>query len=577
MYLAKLSIRNFRRLESVDVGFQPGLNVLVGPNNIGKSAVVDALRALLAGSDEPYPRLTEDDLHCPKGGERAGAIEFEYIFRDLSPEDEADFLHALKNTADGKVEAVLSVTYDSAETSGRLKAKRWCGDHKEIGMTSSILENLRSVYLPPLRDAEQGLRPSRNSQLSRLMHLLADDTGRATVDAAVEQLDKDLKALKPLEDTYKAVRARHTEMVGDKLAQDIGVELSGSDFSKVAARLALIVDELELERNGLGYNNLIFMAVVLSELARSSDPAYRGLIVEEPEAHLHPQLQAVLLRYLSNIKSTAGESPVQVFVTSHSPNFASIAPLDAITCLVKTDDKIEAFHPRTIAFEKGKKEKLARYLDVTRAEIFFARRVVFVEGAAELVLVHTLASQCGFDLRGHAVSLISVEGLNFDSFIPLFGENALKVPVAVLTDADPVGKDAKGEPIPVYPALGAAIEVSANTAAMKALEDKFVRIFHGVKTFEYDLALHAANRKVMLEALEDIHPNIAKALGLVVDAAADDRAKAEALFKGMFERTYNNVQKGRFAQALAARIADGKTKLVVPPYIEDALKHACQA
>src|SRR5690606_7712333 len=103
--------------------------------------------------------------------------------------------------------------------------------------------------------------------------------------------------------------------------------------------------------------------------------------------------------------------------------------------------------------------------DVTRAEIFFARRVVFVEGAAELILVHTLASLCGYDLRGHAVSLISVEGLNFDSFIPLFGEKALKVPIAVLTDADPQGRDPKGEPIAVYPAFGAAIEVSPNTAA----------------------------------------------------------------------------------------------------------------
>lgn len=98
LYLHQLTIRNFRRLKSVALEFVPGLNVLVGPNNIGKTAVVDALRALLAGADDPYPRFDRDDLHLGKGGESEGEIAFEYVFRDLSIEDEADFLHALKPT-----------------------------------------------------------------------------------------------------------------------------------------------------------------------------------------------------------------------------------------------------------------------------------------------------------------------------------------------------------------------------------------------------------------------------------------------------------------------------------------------
>lgn len=55
MYLAELNITNFRKLRDAKLQFQPGLNVLVGPNNVGKSAVVDALRTLLAGHEEPYP------------------------------------------------------------------------------------------------------------------------------------------------------------------------------------------------------------------------------------------------------------------------------------------------------------------------------------------------------------------------------------------------------------------------------------------------------------------------------------------------------------------------------------------
>ena len=53
MYLAQLNISNFRKLQKAELNFQPGLNILVGANNVGKTAVVDALRALLAGHDEP--------------------------------------------------------------------------------------------------------------------------------------------------------------------------------------------------------------------------------------------------------------------------------------------------------------------------------------------------------------------------------------------------------------------------------------------------------------------------------------------------------------------------------------------
>ena len=182
-----------------------------------------------------------------------------------------------------------------------------------------------------------------------------------------------------------------------------------------------MVDTFEIEQNGLGLNNLIFMAVVLSELARNQESAYRGLIVEEPEAHLHPQLQAVLLRYLENIKAmqepiatSPNNIPVQVFVTSHSPNFASIAKLSSLICLTETDEGVSSFLPRSVVFGKGKREKLERYLDVTRAELFFARGIIFVEGAAELMLISVFAQKCGHCLRDHAVSLISVEGLNFD-------------------------------------------------------------------------------------------------------------------------------------------------------------------
>ncbi|MFZ4481332.1 MAG: ATP-dependent nuclease, partial [Rhodoferax sp.] len=558
---------------------------------------VDALRALLAGYDEPYPRLAEDDLHRPHDGVPSGDIVFEYVFRGLGLDDEADFLAALVPGDSGVLEAQVTIRYSEPDKAGRLRAKRWCGEHEDVGLTADMMENLRGVYLPPLRDASQGLKPGRTSQLARLLQLLADETGIEGINKVLKDLDGELKKHLPIVNTHDAITARHKTMLGPQLAQLLEVGLSASNFKSLKARLSLLVDAFEIEQNGLGFNNLIYMAVVLSELAKNSESCYRGLIVEEPEAHLHPQLQAVLLQYLESIKAVEGEKPIQLFVTSHSPNFASIANLDSLVCLVDNGTSVETFFPRDVVFKKGKREKLERYLDVTRAELFFARRVIFIEGAAELMMISALAKRIGFDLRQHGVSLISVEGLNFDSFLPLFGDKALKIPVAVLTDADPVaskvvtkaggeagaaeGKADDGEDDddaePIYPAPGDLITVSANTAKMKSCEDSHVKVFHGLKTFEYDLALEPTNRAAMLKALNELHPKIAKSLTATVDAKPDDAAKARALFCGMFERPKNNVQKGSFAQSLAQVISDPEVPFTVPGYIELAIQHACQA
>jgi putative ATP-dependent endonuclease of OLD family len=619
MHLAKLVIKNFRKLAHAELSFQTGLNVLVGGNNVGKTAVVDALRALLAGHDEPYPRLGEEDVHRPKGGSPSGDIVFEYVFSGLDEDDEADFLAALVPDAAGKLEAHIKIRYSDPDKGGRLRAKRWCGEHEDVGLTTDMMENLRGVYLPPLRDASQGLRPGRTSQLARLLQLLAEEDGVKGIDKALQDLDKELKTHLPIVNTQKAIDSQHQSMLGTQLAQLLEVGLSASDFKSLKSRLSLVVDAFEIEQNGLGFNNLIYMAVVLSELTKNPDSCYRGLIVEEPEAHLHPQLQAVLLQYLQSIQAIDGEKPVQLFVTSHSQNFASIADLGCLVCLVDTGTSVETFLPRSVTFEKGKREKLARYLDVTRAELFFARRVIFVEGAAELMMVDALAKRMGCNLRQHGVSLISVEGLNFDSFLPLFGDNALKIPVAVLTDADPVAPkpdpagaatatsatpvaappaapvvaaasapqaapsateeaddDEDDDAEPVYPAPGDTITVSANTAKMKAREDGHVKVFHGLKTFEYDLALDADNRDAMLKALKELRPRIAKSLGTAVAAEVGDAARAKVLFCGMFERKQNNVQKGSFAQSLAQVISDEKIPFNVPAYIQDAIKHVCK-
>ncbi|MDR3488653.1 MAG: AAA family ATPase, partial [Bradyrhizobium sp.] len=237
MYLAKLTVTNFRKLGKATFNFQPGLNILLGPNNVGKTAVVDGLRAILAGADDPYPRFTVDDIHCPKDGKPAGTISFEYEFLGLSPDDEADFVMALKPIDGGKFAAIVGTSYSDPDKAGRLRSKRWCGEHDDVQITSDMMENLRSVYLPPLRDAAQSLKPSRTSQLSRLINLLSDEVGREGIMTALKGLDEELRKQAPIKDTQAAIAGRHGSMLGPQLAQELEVRLSPTDFQRFAARL----------------------------------------------------------------------------------------------------------------------------------------------------------------------------------------------------------------------------------------------------------------------------------------------------------------------------------------------------
>lgn len=572
MILKSLRIQGFRRFSDLSLRFKSGLNVITGPNNAGKTAVVDALRVLLSASDEGNLRLSELDLHQRTDGTRSTAATFTFKFSDLSGEDEADFMTALvpvKNSIGAIIgyEAWFTVQYTQAEPGSRLRLRRWVGMHEENVMTTEMLEELRAIYLQPLRDPAHGLKPGRMSQISKLIQRHATDTQRQELEQDLKDVDTALKTKPPVSSTNAAISTKHESMLGKELAQILALELTAGDFNRFAARVGLAVGGMEVEQNGLGFNNLIYMAVVLSELALNTEASYCGLIVEEPEAHLHPQLQAVLLDYLRTVeKPQAGERAVQVFVTSHSPNFAALADIDSICCVYESPNGSVAFAPRDVAFEPGKKEKLQRYLNVTRAELFFARRLILVEGTAELFLIEALATKAGFDLRKYSVSIVSTDGLNFDAFLPLFGNDGIQIPVAVISDADP--------PADSFPEEGSSLVLSANATALQKCEDDFVKCFFAHKTLEYDLAFDAGRRELMIDALKDMHPMIGAALATEVDKTTGDGGKAKQLYCGMFQRGEGkeNVQKGRYSQVLAYGIASSTIPVAVPLYLENALK-----
>ena len=556
MWLRELQIRNFRRIDTLKVKFPRGLTVLVGENNSGKTTIVDALRLMLFSSrDFDSLRITEDDF---RAGTAHAPIEISCRFTGLEDEDEVHFQESLVDIGDGKFDMQVNARVDFNETTNRCNVKMWGGETEGGSLPSNHYDRLAAIYLQPLRDPERGLRPGQHSQVSRLIDCLTNEGQRAEFETVAEAANEKIRVLKPVRDAEGDINAQMADIAGSELTQKTELIFTDPAFRRIIAGLQPKIEGLPFALNGLGYNNLIFTSATLGTLQRSSQFSFRSILVEEPEAHLHPQLQMLLLKHLANVASNREGNEVQVIASSHSPILVSQAPIDSVVSVHGVDGTVNAVSVCSITIDDRVKKKLQRYLDATRGELFFARRILMVEGIAEALLLPVLAKIAGGDLKESSVTVLNVDGINFNAFIPLFGAGRLGVPVVILTDGDAEEIGGKKS--------AAASHLREQAASVSNLTVEMSEI-----TFEHELARSEVLLPHMMAALKELHPSIGATLEteLTPLATVEDKARK---FLDVFIRT--PVSKGRFAQELAEILAERNLGAnAVPDYIRNALSH----
>lgn len=555
MRLHELKIRNFRKIEDLVITFPRGLCVIVGENNAGKTAIIDALRLMLLPSrDFDALRLNEDDFRT---GTDYAPIEISCTFSDPKDEDEVHFQECLVDVGDGKFNIRLNARVEFNKATRRPNVKMWGGETEGGNLPSNLYDRIASIYLQPLRDPESGLRPSRHSQVSRLIDCLTEEAQHGEFEIIAKEANDKIRELKPVEDARNDINAQMTAIAGEQLAQKTELIFTDPTFYRIIAGLQPEIEGLPFALNGLGYNNLVFASATLGTLRQSSQFSFRSILVEEPEAHLHPQLQVLLLRHFVKVASAEEGNQVQVIASSHSPILASQAPVDSIVSVHERDGKVSAVSVCSIDMDAELKKKLERFLDATRGELFFARRILMVEGIAEALLLPVLTKIAGGCLKESAVTVLNADGLNFNAFLPLFGENGLGCPVAILTDGD--AKKA-GEP------------PSATATGLKAKEADIpnLHVEYSAITFEHELARSTTILPLMLDAFVILHPILGANLKATVGALNTNEAKADAF---LAEFLQSKTSKGQFAQELAALLDAANLQAnAVPPYIQEALK-----
>lgn len=464
MYLARVQAENFRIFgepstegkpgSALDVAFEPGLTVLVGENDGGKSAVIDAIRLCLP-SNADFTRVTLDDFHCGPTG-LADQLQLTCTFEGLT-DDEIGAFGEYLTSPKGRgscLKVVLRADRTDPKGRNRVSTTVTAG---AVAVQGEVRELLRATYLRPLRDAQAEMGPGRNSRLSQILaNYPRMDAERAsdfdsTQDTATTLVGIVKRAEHHIDSNQLVNQARNEIntnylskfVIGeDTLTSRIGIASTAS-LQRILERLELTfapaADAAEATRHGLGYDNALFMAAELLLLgARDSSPL---LLIEEPEAHMHPQLQSRVVDLLSD--HAQGVSPVQIIVTTHSPNIASSVPVAQLIMVAR--GRTYALRPDQTELDASDYAFLSRFLDATKANLFFARAVAVVEGDAEVQLLPALAKAMGHSFSRGGVSVVNVGHVGLFRYSRIFQRTdgtTMPVRVACVADMDLAPDDA---------------------------------------------------------------------------------------------------------------------------------------
>jgi putative ATP-dependent endonuclease of OLD family len=517
MYISRIFIENFRNFKVQEVAFKDGVNVIIGHNNAGKTNLIKALSLVI--DHNGTKRLTVDDFNkhttLNELKEKPPKISITITINKgkISHDDDLITISNWLTVLDEDYEATLTYEFflPEKETANYLDAmsevnstdenymdtawniikhdflrfyvtKIWGGTIANQNVADyESLQKFDFQFLNAIRDVERDMLTGRNTLLRDVFNFFIDYEIKSDLNKTIENKNKEIKDKRKLfsKQADELIKVLQERM---KLGKDQILSYAtstGASFNNAAPTfegsmsdvemfsvLKLIVEyetgiKIPATHNGLGYNNLIYMSLLLAKMQVTADGDYMGsnakvfstLAIEEPEAHLHPAMQYKFLKFLKNNNNQ--KKVRQIFVTSHSTHITSAVSLDEIICLHNEEGITTIGYPgKTFPDEKSKKY-VQRFLDATKSDMLFAQKVMLVEGIAEQILMSVFAQYIDESLEDSHIAVVNVGGRYFNHFLHLFDStnlHTLKKKVICITDRDPVkSAKPKGKSKTCYP------------------------------------------------------------------------------------------------------------------------------